>query len=91
MVAAGGGRTQGAVEAALGGTGEGGRGEVAGKEPRLVVVVVAVLAGKEQTPCSGCRAASQLERAASQGMVIVVRIVGGIVLGVVVRVRMQMP
>lgn len=62
---------------------------------RLVVVgVEVVLVGKEQTLCSGCRAASRRAKAASLGMAIVVRvrIVGGMLLGVVVQlVRMPMP
>lgn len=91
-MAAEGGRTQGAVVVALGDSGESGRDEVAGRVHRVVVVVVAVeLVGKEQTPCSGCRAASRPERAASLDMAIVVRIVGDMLPGVVVRVRMPMP
>lgn len=89
-VAVGDGRTRGAMEEALGGSGAGGRGEVAGMERRLVVVAV-VLVGMEQTPCSGCRAASQLARVASLGMAIVVRIVGGMLLGVVLLAHMPMP
>lgn len=89
-MAAGDGRTQGVVEAALGGSGVGGRGEVAGTE-RLLAAAVVVLVGKEQTPCSGCRAAWRQARAASPGTATVVRIVGGMLLGVVVLVRMPMP
>lgn len=89
-MAAGDGRRQGAVGEALGGSGEGGRGEVAGMEPQLAVVAV-VLVGMEQTRCSGCRAASQQAKAASLGMVTVVRIVGGMLLGVVLLARMPMP
>lgn len=89
-VAAEGGRTQGAAGEALRGSGAGGRGEVMGTEGRLVVVVVG-LVGKEQTLCSGCRAASRRARAASLGMVIVVRTVGGMLLGVAALVRMPMP
>lgn len=90
-MAAGDGRTQDAMEEALGGSGAGGRGEVAGMERRLLAVVAAVLVGMEQTLCSGCKAASQPARAASLGMVIVVRIVGGMLLGVVLLARMPMP
>lgn len=89
-VAAGDGRRQDAVGEALGGSGAGGRGEPAGME-RQLVVVAAVLVGMEQTRCSGCRAASQPARAASPGMAIVVRIVGGMLLGVVLLARMPMP
>lgn len=74
----------------LGGSGAGGRGEVAGMERRLVVVA-AVLAGMGQTPCSGCRAASRPARAASLGMATVVRIEGGMLLGVVLLARMPKP
>lgn len=91
MVAAGDGRTQDAKEEALGCNGGGGRGGEAGMEGRLVVVVGVVLAGKEQTRCSDCRAASRQAMAASLGMVIVVRIVGGMRLGAVVLARMPMP
>lgn len=91
MVAAGDGRTQGAMEEALGGSGEGGRGEVAGMERPPVEAVGVVLVGREQTRCSGCRAASRLARAASLGMAIVVRIVGGTLLGVVVLARTPKP
>lgn len=90
-VAAEDGRTQGAMVEALGGSGEGGRGEVAGMERPLAVEVAAVLVGKEQIPCSGCTAAWRRAMAASLGMVIVVRIVGGMLLGVVVLARMLMP
>lgn len=89
-MAAGDGRRQGVVGEVLGGSGEGGRGEVAGMERQLVVVAV-VLVDKEQTLCSGCRAASQQARAASLGMVTAVRIVGGMLLGVVLLARMLMP
>lgn len=90
-VAAGDGRRQGAAEEVQGDSGGGGRGEVAGTERPLAVVVGVVLVGKEQTRCSGCRAVSRRVRAASLGMAIVVRIVGGTLLGVVVLARMPMP
>lgn len=90
-MAAADGRMQDAKEAALGCSGGDGHGGEAGTERRPVVVVEVELAGKEQTPCSGCRAASRQAMAASLGMAIVVRIVGGMLLGVVVLARMPMP
>lgn len=91
MVAAGDGRTQGATEEDLEGSGEGGRGEVTGMERPLAEAVEVVLVGREQTLCSGCKAASRRARAASPGMAIAVRIVGGTLLGVVVLARTPKP
>lgn len=90
-MAAGDGRTQDAKGAALGCSGGDGHGGEAGMERRLVVVVGVALAGKEQTPYSGCRAAWRRAMAASLGMATAVRIVGGMLLGVVALARMPMP
>lgn len=90
-VAAGDGRRRDEMEEALGGSGAGGRGEVVAGTEHRPVVVAAVLVGMEQTLCSGCKAASQQATVATLGMVIVVRIVGGMLLGVVLLARMPMP